>query len=50
MGLCDGKPSFSGDKDITSITTCELRDYLSVLDDNRDMEGTSSQKQTRYLA
>ena len=44
----DGILEFFGDKDITSITTYELRDYLSVLDDNRDKELSPSSK-TKHL-
>jgi hypothetical protein len=44
----DGILEFFGYKDITSIATYELRNYLSVLDDNRDKELSPSSK-TKHL-
>jgi len=40
----DGINEYFGNKDINDITTYDLRDYLTVLDDNRDKWLSASSK------
>ncbi len=44
----DGLDAYFGDRDINGITTYDLRDYISYLDDNRD-ESLSSSSKSKHL-